>query len=192
MPTLKSIKKRINATKSTKKLTRAMKMIAAARLRKAQMRAVDVRTFTKEGSRILAEIARLGAEINHPLFKERAEKSNTIDLVIFTSDKGMCGTFNENLLRQAASFITKENLAGVAVNSYILGKKGRDYFKRHGLAYIKEFTYATLGEETSSLIDRYIARSTDKVVIAYNKLRGANASEITFKMLIPSTGIKAE
>jgi F-type H+-transporting ATPase subunit gamma len=132
--TLRDIRNRIKSVKNTSQITRAMKMVSAAKLRRSQERAVAGREY----HRAVSDLTRSMAAVNpggHPLFRSRPERR--VDLVLFTSDKGLCGSFNANLLKRASNFV--EERPGVAVTVIAVGKKGRDFCHRRGLPLAGEF-----------------------------------------------------
>lgn len=194
MATLKTIKRRIASTKNTEKLTSAMKMISAVRLKKAQVRLLDARVYNNELSRILSEVIKRGGSVDHPLMRHPETKSNAIDLVVFTSNKGLCGAFNENLLKKVVEFIGEQKKNGVAVFIHVFGKKGRDYLKRNQVPVAKEYVNVNenelaslIKEEIKYFSDRFIKGAVDKTIIAYNKLKGAASVQISFTNLLPAT-----
>src|SRR6185503_7035535 len=135
MPSLKTIRKRIVSVKSTQKITRAMKMVAGARLNRAQQRILALRPYAVATGEALGEVTssserRLGTgvEADHPLLARREEKS-TLYLVI-TSDRGLCGAFNSNILRRAERLLHEAEGEGKKVEIAVVGRKGRDFFRR--------------------------------------------------------------
>lgn len=189
MATLKTIRKRISAVKSTEKLTRAMKMVAAARLFKAQRRVIEARAFSTETERILNDILKRWGQIGDPLLQPH-EKNTAIDLVIFTSDKGLCGTFNEAILKETAYFMAEKN--GVNVSLFVLGKKGVSFFNRKKIKPMSEFTMVQDGElqniltnTMDSLIERYLSGESDEAILAYNSYEGIGRFKPIFKTLLP-------
>src|SRR5882757_8270848 len=136
MPNLKAIRKRISSVKSTQKITRAQKMVAGARLTRAQQRIQALRPYAVKTAQVLAEIAgsvgeeEAGAisDSGHPLLARRAEK--TVLLLVITSDRGLCGAFNTNILRAASKIWHEREAAGQSVKIITIGRKGRDFFRR--------------------------------------------------------------
>src|SRR3954466_8305079 len=135
MPSLKAIRKRISSVKSTQKITRAQKMVAGARLTRAQQRIQALRPFAVKTAQVLndvvGQITDEEAAVNeseHPLLSRRAEK--TVLLLVITSDRGLCGAFNTNILRAATRIWREREEAGQSVKIVTIGRKGRDYFRR--------------------------------------------------------------
>lgn len=197
MATFKSIRKRITAVKGTQKLTRAMKMVAAARLFRAQRRVVEARAFSVEAERVLNNILKRGAELDDPILIPRAEKPAAIDLVLFTSDRGLCGMFNEALLKEAAYFMAEKN--GVNVNLFVFGKKGASFFNRKKIQMLSEFSLAgdkdiqnILANTMDSLTERFLSGQSDEAIIAYNSFEGVGNFRPTYKRLLPVSPAAAE
>jgi F-type H+-transporting ATPase subunit gamma len=169
MPSLKSIRKRILSTKSTQKITRAMKMVAAARLRRAQQRITELRPFALKTAEVLRNVALHtggGAEL-HPLLARRDEEQ--ILIVVLSSDRGLAGAFNSNVNRAAERLWREETAAGKRVAFVTIGRKGRDYFRRRGAEILKEIPAVTekiqLGDVdviAAELIDLYTGSETAK------------------------------
>jgi F-type H+-transporting ATPase subunit gamma len=133
MPSLKAVRLRIASVKSTQKITSAMKMVAAAKLRRSQDAIVAARPYAKTMSDITAEVAARAEGAAHPLLERR--DGRRIALVVMTSDRGLCGGFNTNLCRTAQRFVDEKTRAGDIVESRyeVVGRKGRDYFRRRKL-----------------------------------------------------------
>lgn len=194
MATLKQIRKRISAVKSTKKLTRAMRMIAALRLRKAQGRVLEARLFNSEITRLLSELIKRDAVFKHPLVTEQTDKKEITDVIVFSSDRGLCGTFNEGLLSTVKDYITQKRRLGEKVCCFVFGKKGRDFFRMHNLPFEKEFIHVSeanaemiLNAEIAMCRERFLSGATDKVVIVFNKFKGVGSFEPVIKRVIPAT-----
>src|SRR5262245_15123286 len=131
MPSLIDIRRRIRAVKSTQQITKAMKMISASKLRRAQERVVGARPFAREMSRVLRSLARRVDSSKHPLLAEPETRpgSKTL-LIVVTADKGLCGGFNTNIIKAAGGFIAAQGANEVALG--LVGRKGRDFFRRRG------------------------------------------------------------
>lgn len=187
MANLKAIKRRISAVGNTKKLTRAMKMIAAARLKRAQTKALEARLYNTELNRLLNELIKKGAKVDHPFFTGTNEQGKS-DIVVFSSDRGMCGAFNEGLLKKTASHCAeKENFSFV-----VFGKKGRDYLKKSKFDIQKEFVGlssekidAALSDVLKYLEERYLNGITGSVVVVYNRFKLSGGQDVSFMPLLP-------
>ena len=128
MASLKEIHKRIGTVKNIQKITKAMKMIAAAKLRRAQEAALSARRYKQMCEEVAARIAERGDISAHPFLKPCHEKGHR-ELWIFSSDRGLCGGFNSNLLRQISPFLEKSKWENVKIENHLVGKKSRDFFK---------------------------------------------------------------
>src|SRR6476620_4654800 len=132
MPSLLDIRRRIRAVKSTQQITKAMKMVAASRLRRAQERIQQARPFATQMLRVLNRLATRVDPGSHPLLDERLEKraGGKVLLFVITADRGLCGSFNTNAIKAAGTFITENPGREVALG--LIGRRGRDYFARRG------------------------------------------------------------
>lgn len=128
MANILDIRRRIRSVKSTQQITRAMKFVAAAKLRKAQERMFLARPYSNRMLKVLASLASRVEAVSHPLLEVREEKS--IELVVITGDKGLCGAFNSNIIRSAVDFLEKERADQRNLQLNLVGRKGRDFFRR--------------------------------------------------------------
>src|SRR4030043_149013 len=131
MPTLRDIRKRLKAIENTKKITAAMKMVAASKLRKVQDRMLNFRPYALKMESVLSELAREVERELHPLLALRPKKN--VEVVVITSDKGLCGAFNANILRASAKYIEKLKHDGYELSLTVVGRKARDYFRRRNV-----------------------------------------------------------
>src|SRR5687768_3366721 len=128
MATLKSIRKRILSVKNTQKITKAMKMVAAAKLRRAQSAVVGARPYSAKLSGIVSDIvSKSNSAKSNPLFISREEVKN-VEILVYTSNRGLCGGFNSNLLRKTDVFLRELTKKGIKYKLIVIGKKGRDFF----------------------------------------------------------------
>ncbi|HXG51907.1 MAG TPA: ATP synthase F1 subunit gamma [candidate division Zixibacteria bacterium] len=189
MATLKAIRKRIGSIRNTQQITKAMKMVSAAKLRRAQEAAVAARPYAEKMAELLRNVAaRLPAEA-HPLLRAREEAR--IDLVLFTSDRGLCGGYNANLIRAAEAFARREG-AGKEIRLVAVGRKGADYFRRRGAQFADRYlnvlatpAEALAAEIASKLIGRFISGETDAVYLLYARFRSALSQIPTLEKLLP-------
>ena len=130
MPNLKDIQRRITSVKKTQQITRAMRMVAGAKLRRAQSTIESARPYAERMSATLAEVARAQKDAEHPLL-EVHESSRHAEFVVVTSDRGLCGAFNSNVLKHVEPLIAERTAADVGATLTTAGRKARDYFKRH-------------------------------------------------------------
>jgi F-type H+-transporting ATPase subunit gamma len=198
MATLRDIKNKIAAVKKTKQITRAMNMVAASRLRTTQGRMENFAPYAKKFSEVLGNLAsRVEPEI-HPLLVKR-EKISKVELLHFTADRGLCGSFNVNSINRATKWIKEQNAAGRESILTLVGKKGRDFFRRGKYNTRESFTglYGTLdisfiNKMTTGLIQRYLSGEADEVYMIYSRFIGMAKQEPTLVKLIPIEPPKEE
>lgn len=192
MPTLKQIRKRIGVIKNTQQITRAMKMVAAAKLRKAQERIFSARPYTFRLRDIVGEIIAREEVIAHPLLHPRPLEK--ILLLIITSDRGLCGSFNSNINRSAERYIKENKDLYKEISLAVIGKKARDYFRWKGYDIKKQYMeilvepsldkIVEIGEE---IIAEFIDRNLDGVFIIYNEFKSAMQQRVVVEKLLPIT-----
>jgi F-type H+-transporting ATPase subunit gamma len=190
MPSLKSIRTQIASKKSTQKITRAMKLVSAARLRGAQDAILAARPYANALVEVIGQVAeRAGAEA-HPLLERREEKR--ITLVPITSDRGLAGGFNANIVRAVARFMADHDGAETALE--IVGKKGRDYYRRRKVTVKHEVpgatgaTAAELSRQVASIVvDSFVRGQTDAVYLVYNEFKSAVQQRVVVEPLLPVT-----
>jgi F-type H+-transporting ATPase subunit gamma len=189
MATLKAIRKRISSVRNTQQITKAMKMVSAAKLRRAQDAAVAARPYAEKMTELLKNVAMRVAREAHPLLTAREERK--ILLVLFTSDRGLCGGYNANLIRAAEAFIKKQD-AGKEIELALVGRKGADFFRRRRANIVDRYIgfLATPADELAAelgqkLIARYINGETDAVYILYSQFRSALSQVPTLEKLLP-------
>jgi len=190
MPSLRDIKKRIQSVKNTGKITKAMKMVAAAKLRKAQENMLKARPYADKMASILRSLASGVDSETHPLLAVRPRQ--TVEVIVLTSDKGLCGAFNANILKVASKLIQSLESQGFNVSITTLGKKARDFFKRRNIAVRKTWiglsgkvTYSSVQEVASEVIDSYIEGIIDEVHIVYNEFQSVLVQNPLKKQLLP-------
>jgi F-type H+-transporting ATPase subunit gamma len=189
MATLKAIRKRISSVRNTQQITKAMKMVSAAKLRRAQEAAVAARPYAEKMTELLKNVAARVVIEAHPLLQTREEKK--IDLVLFTSDRGLCGGYNANLIRAAEAFI-RRHAPDKEVELTLVGRKGADHFRRRRAPIADRYlnVLATAPDELAAaigqkLISRFINRETDAVYILYSHFRSALSQVPTLEKLLP-------
>jgi len=193
MPTLRDIKRRINAVKNTRQITKAMKMVAAAKLRKAQMRMLQMRPYAERMNEILTTLSTTMDTDIHPLLAFRPRK--TIELLVITSDRGLCGAFNSNILRAASRFLKERREQGFNnITISVVGKKARDYFRRRNIEIRNSWTglsgnltFSDAQAIAKNIIDSYLNHMMDEVVILYNRFKTVMTQEVTSFRLLPYT-----
>lgn len=202
MATLRDIRHRISAVKNTAKITSAMKMVAAAKLRRAQEAITAARPYTLKLSEILSNLAAASDEdFFHPLLrKPKAVKS--IAVVVVSSDRGLCGSFNANLLKAAAYHIEKSlpsQFPGVKISVLPIGKRAVSFFGKRSTPVIQEFPdifakldFSTAFEVASIISEGFINEKYDKVEIFGNEFKSIIKQEVKFHSLLPLDRSKAE
>jgi F-type H+-transporting ATPase subunit gamma len=191
MAGLKAIKRRIVSVKNTRKITRAMKMVAAARLRRAQQRITDLRPYALKTVELLAQVAaRVEDPPSHPLLARREERK--VLLVVLTSDRGLAGGFNASINKRAFAFWKQLEREGKQVSFAIIGRKGGEYFKRRNAKIVKTFTglFENLTSVKAGEVGRYAAShyvngEFDAVYVVYNEFKSAMTQTVSLELLLP-------
>ncbi len=173
MPSLKDVKTQIVGVKKTKQITKAMNMVASSKLRGAQLRIEHFRPYADKFGQLLHEVSMRSGETAHPLLEVHEEKK-TIVIVLMTSDRGLCGAFNVNIINSAMEFAKAEREAGKRVQFVAVGKKARDAVVKEGFGIIEsfvdvmsDFTFALASHIGEQLIDLYEKKEIDEVYIVY-------------------------
>ncbi len=189
MPTLQDVKKRIRTVVSTRRITNAMQMVAAAKLRRAQQRVVQARPYADKMDQMLGQLAAgTTEEILHPFFEERPIKKKT--LVVFTSDRGLCGSYNSNIIRRAMRWIDESG--DVEIELVTIGKKGNDFFKRR--PYTIENYYGDWGgvleydkarRIVSFLTERFVSGQTDEISLLFTRFLSMVKYRISRERYLP-------
>ncbi len=192
MANLKDISRRIGSVKKTKQITTAMKLVSGARLRKATERALAARPFQQKLDELLSSVlAKAADDVSNPLF-ERHESTKRIAMVLFTSDRGLCGAFNSSLLRRVTAFLNEKRDAGIEVSLLIFGRKGRDYLSSRGyqsdtvhLDWAKHDVAGLVKQTTEQVVAGFIDASYDEVYLAYNTFVNALVQTPTIDTILP-------
>ena len=190
MPSLIDLRRRIRAVRSTEQITKAMKTVAASKLRRAQDRIVNARPFAHTMQHVLSDLAARGAEAPaHPLLAPPVAPDAPILLFVVTADKGLCGSFNSHLIREAARFAVN---ADRPVAMGLVGRKGRDYFVRRGVEIrfemvnlFNELTYAHAEQMAKTAIGQYVDGEVSRVVILYNEFKSVLQQKVVVDQLLP-------
>lgn len=191
MATLKHIRKRIKSVKNTQKITRAMKMVAAAKLRRAQQAMLAARPYSRELNRLLATIvAKQGADATVSSFAPREIVKRTAVLA-FSSDRGLCGGFNSNIVKAVLAVSAEEQKKGSEIDMIVYGRKGRDVLTAKGqsLAQVEtdigKWTLADIKSRLQVLVTRYEQGELDRICVIYNRFVSAISQEVMVKQLLP-------
>ena len=188
MATLRDIRRRIRSVQSTQKITRAMKLVAAAKLRRAQERITEARPYARKMAELLGSlVTRVDAEA-HPLLARRTTGRRR--LVIITADKGLCGAFNSNVLRAALQFLRAPGQTDVTL--VVVGKKARDFYRRRQwtvksemLGVFDRLAYSHAQELAGELVRSYLAEEVDEVHLIYNEFRSVAVQRVKREQLLP-------
>jgi F-type H+-transporting ATPase subunit gamma len=190
MATLKAIRRRVSSVRNIQQITKAMKMVSAARLRRAQEAALAARPYAEKLEVVLQNLATQGQSLSHPLLTAREEQN--IDLLLVTSDRGLCGGFNSNLVRAAEAFIRAHPNQKVTVT--LVGRRGYDYFKRrpvqlgeHHINLFGRLTSALANAIGTRLSQRFVNGETDGVYVLYARFRSALVQIPTLDHVLPIT-----
>ncbi len=197
MPSSKDIKNRIKSVKSTKKITKAMELVAASKMKRAVSSTLASRLYAEYSWDILNSIANSGTEINHPLFKERDEIKNIL-LILITSNRGLCGSYNTQVMKKSLSLIQESN-ADIVIDVLTVGKKGDAMMRRIGKNIIASFS--ELPNNISLLdvlpiselaIQEYNSLKYDKILVAYTDFVSALSQTPNIRQLVPvsKTGLE--
>ena len=191
MPSLIDIRRRIRAVKSTQQITKAMKMISASKLRRAQERVVGARPFAQQMARVLNSLASRVDPSTHPLLAEPPARADAkILLIVVTADNGLCGGFNTNIIKAAGGFIA--GTAGGGVELGLVGRKGRDFFRRRGfevrieeIGIFQRVRYADAQRIARAAIEEFVSGRATKVFIVYNEFKSVMQQRVATEQLLP-------
>jgi len=199
MANLLDLRRRIKSVKNTQQITKAMKMLSAVNLRRAQERVTNARPFAAKMTEVLTELAGYTDEnYHHPLLDQRGDSRYL--LVLITADKGLAGAFNANLVKAAQSFLNQH--AGKSVEMIAVGRKGRDFFRRRAVEIVREYvgltgkgriSYAEAVELAGEVMTRFREDETlDKVFIIYNEFRSVLQQRVLVEQLLPVSRVAEE
>jgi F-type H+-transporting ATPase subunit gamma len=191
MPSLLDIRRRIRAVKSTQQITKAMKMVAASKLRRAQDRIQQARPFATQMQRVLNSLAGRVDPAVHPLLDERTEPragGKTL-LFVITADRGLCGSFNANIIKAAANFIA-EHPQQVALG--LVGRRGRDYYAKRGfevryerINLFAKLQFADAHDIAQAAVEAFVGGEVDRVFLTYNEFRSVMSQRVAVEQLLP-------
>jgi F-type H+-transporting ATPase subunit gamma len=192
MPSLIDIRRRIRTVRNTQQITKAMKMVSAAKLRRAQERVIAARPYAAMLNQILADVAAAARAdertAGHPMLAEREEKR--IQLVFVTADRGLAGAFNSNLIKASQRFLAEH--AGAAVEFELLGRKGRDFWRKRGavvsgeqIGISQKFGYADAAAIAAKASRRFATGEVDAVYLLYNEFKSVIAQKLAVVRVLP-------
>ena len=190
MANLRAIRKRIGSVKSTQQITKAMKMVSAAKLKRAQDAIVAARPYARQMREVVRSVAERAGQDAHPLLSSR--ETERVALLVVTSDRGLCGGFNSNLLRASNRFLheTREQRGDVVL--FVVGRKARDFFRRRHVPMRQEYlnilgalSYEHAERIAGDLVGGFLAEEFDEVVVAFNEFRSAISQAVRMDRLLP-------
>jgi F-type H+-transporting ATPase subunit gamma len=197
MPNLQDLRRRVRAVKNMRQITKAMKMVSAARLRRAQERVVAARPYTSKMMQILGDAARRAPDYKNPLLTghERETERERIILALVTADKGLCGAFNTNLIKAAQEFLQKN--AGKQIELVLIGRKGYDIFRRRQVKIRREHLNITgtgrvNAADATRIAEQLIAdfqseeNPIDRIFLIYNEFKSALSQRPVVEQLLPT------
>lgn len=190
MANLKAIRNRIASVKGTQKITRAMKMVAAAKLRRAQENILSLRPYANDVMEVLSDVAALTETDDHPLLARR--DPDRVMLVVLTSDRGLCGGFNSNINRRTEEHIRETSNVHEEASLAIIGRKGRDYFRRRDVTIrhemmeiFEDLNWDKAAEVARTIIHEYSQGDLDAVYLVYNEFKSVISQKVVVEPLLP-------
>ena len=188
MATLREIRTRISSVKSTQQITKAMKMVSSAKLRRAQEKIIATRPYAKKLQSVIGHLMTRIENSDHILLKLRPIKK--ILLVVITADRGLCGAFNANIIRHAMSYIKSSTEKEISL--FIVGKKGLEFYSRKDyvifnkkINFFNHLDFSDATEIVSSLIEPYSMGEFDKIELLYNEFKSAVRQDVTLEQFLP-------
>jgi len=199
MSNLRDLRRRTKSVKNTQQITSAMKMVSAAKLRRAQDAILSARPFAKKMLEVLNSLATRADAEAHPLLRAREPKN--IDVIVISADKGLCGSFNANIMKKAETFLG--DVDSDVLDLQLVGKKSRDYFKRRAynirhefVDIFRELTYDTAGAVARPIIERYSDPESDErvdaVYLIYNEFKNVMQQDVVVEQLLPIQKLEFE
>jgi F-type H+-transporting ATPase subunit gamma len=197
MPSLLDLRRRIRAVKSTQQITKAMKMVAASKLRRAQERLLSARPFATEMLRVLNGLAARVEPEAHPLLEDRPAESGPTMLIVITADRGLAGSFNANVIKATTTFIAKDVAGEVAVG--LIGRKAREYFVRRGfdvryeaVNIFQKVQYEDARKIAEAAIAEFTEKRVSSVYLVYNEFKSIISQRVVIERLLPIPRLEIE
>ncbi len=195
MPNLRDIKRRIASVKSTQQITKAMKMVAAAKLRRAQDRIFEARPYSDKMQSVLESLALRADSSAHPLLARREPKK--VEVLVISSDKGLCGGFNTNIMRRSIEFLRKMTEDEITLTLMVVGRKARDYYKRRPYPIAQEYVnimgalgYKHAQDMAQKIINAYLEEVVDEVYLIYNEFKSIVTQRVVVNRLLPLEAVE--
>jgi F-type H+-transporting ATPase subunit gamma len=198
MPSLIDLRRRIRAVKSTQQITKAMKMIAASRLRRAQERVISARPFAQKMLSVLNGLASRVDQDAHPLLRIAPPGQGRPLLIVITADRGLCGSFNSNIIKAAGQFVVREG-QGREVALGLIGRKGRDFFRRRGfdvryesVGLFQKLTFDDAIPVADAAIEEYTSNAASSVYLVYNEFKSVMSQRLVVERVLPIPRLEGE
>jgi len=192
MPSLIDLRRRIRAVKSTQQITKAMKMIAASRLKRAQERVIAARPFAQRMLQVLNGLVTRVDPESHPLLRSPEQIDSRPLVIVITADRGLCGGFNSNVIKSAGQFVRDGGRKTDDVALGLIGRKGRDFFRRRGfdvrfeqVGVFQHLAFSHAAEIADMAIDEFVSRRASSVYLIYNEFKSVMTQRIVVERLLP-------
>ena len=192
MPSLIDLRRRIRAVKSTQQITKAMKMIAASRLKRAQDRVIGARPFAQRMRGVLNGLVTRVDSSTHPLLRVPEPGEGRALLIVLTSDRGLCGSFNSNIIKAAGQHIVEHTAATAPIVLGLVGRKGREFFGRRGFEIVydrvnifQKLSFADAQSLADAVIEEFISGRASRVDIIYNEFKSVISQRVVTETLLP-------
>ena len=190
MPTLIDFRRRIRSVKNTQQITRAMKFVAAAKLRRAQENAISARPYARQLTRVLQSAMSRMENPQHPLLEQREEKR--VLVIVLSGDKGLCGAFNTNVLRKTQEFLREHKAKGQEISVIPIGKRGRDSLRKRGVSFAVEYVnvlskldYKIVREIAGRASEYYTNGEVDAVYAIFNEFKSVMVQRLVAEKVLP-------
>lgn len=197
MPSLQDLRRKITSVKNTQKITKAMKMVAAAKLKRAQDRILSARPYAHKLRGVVANLGEHASRTSHPLLHKRT--GNNTELLVITSDRGLCGAFNANILRRAVEFLNEQSTNGVQVSVSPVGRKSVDFFRRRTWTIRQEWpgvfdrlSYEHALDIGQDIIQQYNEGTFDQLYVVYNEFKSVMQQRVIVEKLLPIEALEEE
>ncbi len=190
MPSLQSLRRKIGAVKNTQKITKAMKMVAAAKLKRAQDRILAARPYAHRMRSVIGDLSRRVNRSMHPLLQKRGDRN--VEVLVVTSDRGLAGAFNANITRRAIEFIREKEADGAQIRVSLIGRKARDFFRRRQWPIRQQWTdvfdrlsYEHAIDIGNDLTQGFTKGTFDELYLIYNEFKSAIQQRVIVEKLFP-------
>jgi len=197
MPSLQGLRRKIGSIKNTQKITKAMKMVSAAKLKRAQERILAARPYAKKMAVVLGSLSSRVNRQQHPLLRRSAGKR--LELLVITSDRGLCGAFNANILRRAVEFLREKQETGYTVTVSLVGRKARDFFRRRPWSRRQEWvgvfdrlSYEHALDIGSDIVENFTNGTFDELYIVYNEFKSVIQQRVVIEKLLPLESLEPD